>query len=46
MNDSVWRQIKDIFQLLDFGEGYWGKVELTIQDGKVKLVEEKRTFKI
>lgn len=30
---------------LDFGK-FWGKVELTIRDGKVTLISETRTIKL
>lgn len=30
---------------LDFGK-FWGKVELTIRDGKVTMLEEKETIKL
>jgi hypothetical protein len=30
---------------LDFGK-LWGKVELTIRDGKVTMLEEKQTIKL
>ena len=30
---------------LDFGK-FWGKVELTIRDGKVTMLEQKETIKL
>lgn len=39
-------KIKDALKRIDFGKDWWGKVELTIRDGKVTLAEEKQTTKM
>jgi hypothetical protein len=42
MKDTV----KDALKRIDFGKDWWGKVELTVRDGKVTLAEEKQTIKL
>jgi hypothetical protein len=38
-------KIIEAIKKIDFGK-FWGKVELTIRDGKVTMIEEKQTIKL